>query len=122
MKKTHLVVAFVAIALFVWVLAHLGFSTLVEQLKAIRSPFPIVVSLSLVRLLLQTTVCGAERSPSKHSLIRGLLLMVRHFAEICGSVPVLTFFLFSGFRMASRLHCFLASVIKTRKTTPSYDR
>jgi hypothetical protein len=32
MKKAYLAAAFVAIALFAWVLAHLGVSTLVEQL------------------------------------------------------------------------------------------
>ena len=36
MKKAHLGVALVAIALFVWVLAHVGLSTLVEQLRAMR--------------------------------------------------------------------------------------
>jgi hypothetical protein len=70
MKKTHLVVAFVAIALFVWVLAHLGFSTLVEQLKAIRSPFPIVVSLSLVRLLLQTTAWSAALKRAHRNIVK----------------------------------------------------
>ena len=56
MKKAHIVAAFVAIALFAWVLAHLGLSTLVEQLKAMRIALPIVLALSFLRLLLQSIV------------------------------------------------------------------
>jgi len=39
------------------------------------------------------------------------LLMVRHFAERGSAVRRLTSFAFSGFRMANRLHCLLATLI-----------
>lgn len=54
MKKTHLVIAFVAIALFAWVVDHVGVSTLMGQLKAMRVALPIVLALSLIRLVLQS--------------------------------------------------------------------
>ena len=54
MKKVHLLVALISIALFVWVLAHFSVSTLLEQLKAMRIALPIVLALSLLRLLLQS--------------------------------------------------------------------
>lgn len=54
MRKAHLAVALLAIALFVWVIAHVGLSTLVGQLKAMRIALPIVLGLSLLRLLLQS--------------------------------------------------------------------
>lgn len=54
MKKAHVAVALVAVALFVWVLFHVSFSTLVEQVKAIRIALPIILALSLLRLLLQS--------------------------------------------------------------------
>lgn len=60
MKKTHLAVAFVAIALFVWVLAHVGLSSLVEQLKAMRIALPMVLGLSLLRLVLQSLTWSAS--------------------------------------------------------------
>jgi Lysylphosphatidylglycerol synthase TM region len=60
MKKAHLAAGFVAIALFAWVLAHLGVSTLVEQLKAMRIVLPIVLALSLLRLLLQSIAWSAS--------------------------------------------------------------
>ena len=59
MKKAHLGVALVAIALFMWVLAHVGLSTLMRQLKAIRIALPIVLALSLIRLFLQSTAWSA---------------------------------------------------------------
>ena len=59
MKKVHVALAFVAIALFVWVLAHVGLSRLVGQLKAMRIALPIVLALSLARLLLQSTAWSA---------------------------------------------------------------
>jgi hypothetical protein len=54
MKKAHLAFAFLAIALFAWVLAHMGLSTAMQQWKAIRIALPIVLALSLLRLLLQS--------------------------------------------------------------------
>jgi len=54
MKKIELAVAFIAVALFAWVLNHIGLSTIVQQLKAMRIAVPIVLGLSLVRLLLQS--------------------------------------------------------------------
>jgi lysylphosphatidylglycerol synthase-like protein len=60
MKKAHLAIAFVAIALFVWVLAHVRLSTLVEQLKAMRIALPIVLALSILRLLLQSIAWSAS--------------------------------------------------------------
>jgi len=54
MKKAHLAFAFLAIALLAWVLAHMGLSTVMQQMKAIRIALPIVLALSLLRLLLQS--------------------------------------------------------------------
>src|SRR5215470_11814101 len=60
MKKAHLAVAFTAIALFVWVLAHARLSSLVDQLKAMRIALPIVLGLSLLRLVLQSITWSAS--------------------------------------------------------------
>ena len=49
MKKAHLAFAFLAIALFAWVLAHMGLSAAMQQLKAIRIALPIVLARSLLR-------------------------------------------------------------------------
>src|SRR6185369_9877060 len=60
MKKAELAVAFVAVTLFAWVLAHVGLASLVEQLKALRIALPIVLVLSLLRLLLQSIAWSAS--------------------------------------------------------------
>lgn len=65
MKKAHLVIAIVAIALFAWVVDHVGVSTLMGQLKAIRVALPIVLALSLIRLLLQSIAWSASLKGEK---------------------------------------------------------
>jgi hypothetical protein len=60
MKKAELGVALIAIALFAWVLVHVGLSTLVAQLKALRIALPIVLGLSLLRLFLQSITWSAS--------------------------------------------------------------
>jgi hypothetical protein len=45
------------------------------------------------------------------------LLSVRHFAEHAAAILALNPCSFSGFQMASQLHCSLASLIKKRRTT-----
>jgi hypothetical protein len=54
MRKGHLIAAAVALVLFAWVMAHVKFSPLLVQLKAMRVAVPIVLALSLLRLLLQS--------------------------------------------------------------------
>jgi hypothetical protein len=60
MKKAELAVAVVAVTLFAWVLAHVGLSSVVGQLKAMRIAVPIVLALSLLRLLLQSIAWSAS--------------------------------------------------------------
>jgi len=54
MSKGTLLLAVVGTVLFAWVIVHAGPAALVQQLKALRIALPIVVALSLARLLLQT--------------------------------------------------------------------
>jgi hypothetical protein len=89
MKKAHLGIAFVAIALFVWVLAHLGFSTFVEQLKAMRVALPIVLGLSLVRLLLQSTAWSAALKGEQVSVDISKLAATRLAGQSMGYLTVL---------------------------------
>ena len=60
MKKAELAGALVAIGLFAWVLAHVGVASLLAQLKALRIALPIVIALSLLRLLLQSIAWSAS--------------------------------------------------------------
>src|SRR5215469_8000679 len=60
MKEAELAGALVAIGLFAWVLAHVGVASLLAQLKALRIALPIVIALSLLRLLLQSIAWSAS--------------------------------------------------------------
>src|SRR5215472_11930419 len=60
MKKAEIAIACIAIPLFVWVLAHIGVSTVVAQLRAMRLALPIVLALSFVRLVLQSSTWSAS--------------------------------------------------------------
>jgi hypothetical protein len=51
--------AVVGTVLFVWVIVHAGSSAILHQLKALRIALPIVVALSVGRLLLQTVAWSA---------------------------------------------------------------
>jgi hypothetical protein len=59
MKRNNLVLAVIGVALFAWVIVHPGPSAIMYQLRALRIALPIVVGLSLVRLLMQTLTWSA---------------------------------------------------------------
>jgi len=89
MKKAHLAVAFVAIALFVWVIAHVGLSTLLEQLKAMRIALPIVLALSLLWLLLQSMTWSASLKGQQVSVSIPRLAGARLAGQSMGYLTVL---------------------------------
>jgi hypothetical protein len=89
MKKAHLAVAFTAIALFAWVLAHIGLSHLVHQLKAMRIALPIVLGLSLLRLLLQSITWSASLKGQQVSVDIPQLAGARLAGQSMGYLTVL---------------------------------
>jgi hypothetical protein len=60
MKKTHLIIAIVAVILFTWVITHLSLPSIVQQLKAMRIALPLVLALSALRLYLQSLTWSAS--------------------------------------------------------------
>jgi hypothetical protein len=89
MKKAHLAFAFLAIALFAWVLAHMGLSTVMQQLKAMRIALPIVLSLSLSRLLLQSMAWSASLKGEQVSVNIPKLAGTRLAGQSIGYLTVL---------------------------------
>ncbi|HWC19979.1 MAG TPA: hypothetical protein VG498_23395 [Terriglobales bacterium] len=60
MRKGHLIATVVSLVLFAWVIAHVGFSSFWVQVKSMCVAVPIVLALSLLRLLLQSIAwCGS---------------------------------------------------------------
>src|SRR5215475_1505732 len=89
MKKAELAGAFVAVTLFVWVLAHVGLRSIVEQLKALRIALPIVLGLSLLRLLLQSIAWSASLKGEQVSVEIPKLAAVRLAGQSMGYLTVL---------------------------------
>jgi len=89
MNKAQPAFALVAIVLFAWVLAHVGLAPLVEQLKAMRIALPIVLALSLVRLLLQSIAWSASLRGEQVSVDIPKLAGVRLAGQSMGYLTVL---------------------------------
>jgi hypothetical protein len=89
MKKAELIVALSAVTLFAWVLAHVDVSTIVAQLKAMRIALPIVVGLSLLRLLLQSVTWSASLKGEQVAVNLAKLAAVRLAGQSMGYLTVL---------------------------------
>jgi hypothetical protein len=73
-KGRHLLLALVGVALFTWVIVRVGVPAILHQAKAMSIALPILLVLSLCRLLLQTAswsmaLKGEEISAAPHTLI-----------------------------------------------------
>jgi hypothetical protein len=55
----NLLLTLIGVTLFAWVIVHVGASAIVHQLQALRIALPIVLALSVCRLLLQTLTWSA---------------------------------------------------------------
>ena len=89
MKKAQLAVALVAVTLFAWVLTHVGFASLVQQLKALRIALPIVIGLSLLRLFLQSIAWSDSLKGEQVSVEIPKLAAVRLAGQSMGYLTVL---------------------------------
>ncbi len=59
MTRGNLLLTLIGVTLFAWVIVHAGRSAIGHQLKALRIALPMVLALSLCRLLLQTLTWSA---------------------------------------------------------------
>jgi hypothetical protein len=73
----------------VWVFAHLGLSTFVQQLNAMRIAVPIVLALSLLRLLLQSIAWSASLKGEQVSVNISKLAGTRLAGQSMGYLTVL---------------------------------
>jgi len=89
MKKGHLIAAVVSLVMFAWVIAHFGFSAMLVQLKAMRIALPIVLALSVLRLLLQSITWSASLHGEHVSVDTAKLMGVRLASQAMGYLTVL---------------------------------
>ena len=88
MKKANLFLAIVGTALFAWVVVHAGPSAIAHQLKALRVALPIVVALSLARLLLQTFAWSAALKSEGLEVGMPRLMGIRLASQAMGYLTV----------------------------------
>jgi hypothetical protein len=89
MKKAELAVSLIALTIFAWVLAHVGVSTIVAQVKAMRIALPIVIGLSLLRLLLQSNAWSASLKGENVYVDTSRLAAIRLAGQSMGYLTVL---------------------------------
>jgi len=88
MKKGHLITALIALGLFIWMIAHVGLAAIARQLNAMRIAFPIILALSLLRLLLQTFCWSASLEGENVSVAMPRLMGVRLASQAMGYLTV----------------------------------
>ena len=88
MKKGHLIIALPGLVLFMWVIAHMGLAAMVQQLKAVRVALPVVLLMSLCRLLLQTTAWSQALGDQGVSVQAGTLMGTRLASQGMGYLTV----------------------------------
>jgi hypothetical protein len=89
MRKSHLIAVVTALVLFGGVIAHVGLSAMLVQLKAIRVALPIVLALSVLRLLLQSITWSASLEGEHVSVNTTKLMGVRLASQSMGYLTVL---------------------------------
>ena len=89
MKKGHLILALVGAPFFVWVITHIGLPAIVQQLVGVRTALPIVLLMSLCRLLLQTNAWSQALRDQGVSVAPGTLMGVRLASQSMGYLTVL---------------------------------
>jgi hypothetical protein len=89
MRKGHLIAAAVALLPFAWVIAHVGLSAMLVQLKAMRVALPVVLALSILRLFLQSITWSASLKGEHVSVDTTKLIGVRLASQSMGYLTVL---------------------------------
>ena len=89
MKKGPLIVALVGAAIFAWVITHIGLPAILQQLAGVRAALPIVLVMSLCRLLLQTSAWSQALRDQGISVSPGTLMGVRLASQSMGYLTVL---------------------------------
>jgi glycosyltransferase 2 family protein len=88
-KGRHLILALIGAALFTWVVARVGLPAILQQLKAMRLAFPILLTLSVCRLLLQTSVWSAALKGAGISVDPERLIGIRLASQSMGYLTFL---------------------------------
>src|SRR5262245_16593152 len=89
MTRSRLLVVLIGAALFAWVVARVGLPAIAQQMKVIRVALPVVIALSLARLLLQTAAWSAGLRGAGISARYRDLIGIRLASQAMGYLTVL---------------------------------
>lgn len=89
MKKRHFIYALIGGVLFTWVIAHVGLSAIKHVLSTMRIALPIVLALSVFRLVLQSITWSASLKGGDLSVDTAKLMGVRLASQSMGYLTVL---------------------------------
>lgn len=89
MKHSQLLIACAALVALAWVIAHVGLSTVVTQLKGMRIALPIVLCLSTLRLFLQSATWSSSLNGENVVVSTTTLMAVRLASQSMGYLTVL---------------------------------
>src|SRR5215475_706952 len=87
-SKTNLLLTTAGVLLFVWVIVHAGPSAILHQLKALRIALPIVVALSIARLILQSLTWSAALKNEGIEIPLRRLIGIRLASQAMGYLTV----------------------------------
>ncbi|MBV8436809.1 MAG: hypothetical protein JOY95_04780 [Silvibacterium sp.] len=88
-KGRHLFLGLTGAALFTWVIVHVGLSGILQQIRAMSIALPILLTLSLCRLLLQTSAWSAALKCEGLSVKPGKLIGIRLASQSMGYLTFL---------------------------------
>jgi hypothetical protein len=88
-RGRQLVLALIGVALFGWVIVRVGLPAFLQQMRAMSIALPVVITLSLCRLLLQTTAWSATLKGEGRSIAPGTLMGIRVASQSMGYLTFL---------------------------------
>jgi hypothetical protein len=88
-KSRHLLLALIGAALFAWVIARVGLPPILQQVRAMSIALPILLTLSVCRLLLQTTAWSAALKGEGISVAPVKLIGIRLASQSMGYLTFL---------------------------------
>lgn len=89
MRRNHLIVALVGLALLIWVIARVRVPGIVQDFRAFKIAVPVVLALSLCRLILQTSAWSQALKDQRISIPARQLIGIRVASQGMGYLTVL---------------------------------
>lgn len=89
MRKIQPIIAFAALVIFAWVIDRVGLASMMTQLKAMRVALPIVLTLSVFRMFLQSATWSASLKGENVAVNTATLIGTRLASQSIGYLTVL---------------------------------